>query len=233
MPLTNPITTIFFSADHTLRSVNFDPNTSYQAASGILRLIQARETIESLFRRLDERWAVYRREAEGRLLETGERELWARYLLPEYEPNMVYANATSLTRLWLEREGRRVLRPGMREVLEELCRRGYTLGILENTPSEDELPDWLVTEGLVQRFRTVLLSSKIRLRKPDPAAYRLAARCAGASVGQCAFVGGGADMEGAGAVFARTVRMEDGEPPFAEAQPPELLLEQFPDRGER
>ena len=250
MTLTPNITTIFFSVDHTLRTVTPDPAAASAAASGILRLLQTRETWESLSARLSDRWDAYRVQADSTLLETGDQELWCRHLLPEYEPNMVCAVAASLSRLWLSREGRRDIRPGTAEILRRLNRRGYTLCILENTPSEDELPEWLVTEGLASCFHTVLLSSKIRLRKPDPAAYRLAARCAAAPVGECAFVGGYADLAGAAsAAFGMAVLLDDGMPPggayraggpggtgtpraFVSAESIEDLPGLFPDRRE-
>ncbi|MBQ9346768.1 MAG: HAD hydrolase-like protein, partial [Oscillibacter sp.] len=162
----------------------------------------------------------------------------------EYEPNMVCAVSASLTRLWLSREGRRAIQPGTADVLRTLNRRGYSLCILENTPAEDELNAWLVTEGLASCFRTVLLSSKIRLRKPDPAAYRLAARCADASVRECAFVGGPMDLTGAAAAsFGLAVLLDSGESVgfshragtagnAVQAGAMEGLLDLFPDRRE-
>ena len=38
-------------------------------------------------------------------------------------------------------------------------------------------------------FKTVILSSKVRIRKPDPAIYHLACRCIGSKESECAYVG--------------------------------------------
>ena len=38
-------------------------------------------------------------------------------------------------------------------------------------------------------LKTVILSSKVRLRKPDPAIYLLASRCIGSAPENCAYVG--------------------------------------------
>ena len=48
-------------------------------------------------------------------------------------------------------------------------------------------------------FKTVILSSKVRLRKPDPAIYLLASRCIGSVPERCAYVGDNPvrDVEGA------------------------------------
>ena len=53
-------------------------------------------------------------------------ELWTQYMLPEYDPNMIFANAPKLTRLWRDHDGRRVARPDAVATIKELHRRGYT-----------------------------------------------------------------------------------------------------------
>jgi len=58
----------------------------------------------------------------------------------------------------------------------ELSRRGYTLGIIANTITETEIPDWLEADGLTTYFKAVVLSSKVRYRKPGPEIYWEAAR---------------------------------------------------------
>ncbi|MBE5808974.1 MAG: HAD family hydrolase, partial [Clostridiales bacterium] len=73
-------------------------------------------------------------------------------------------------------------------------------------------PDWMCTAGVADCFKTVILSSKVRLRKPDPAIYLLAARCIGSAPAQCAYVGDNPvrDVEGAlDAKFGCMVLFED------------------------
>lgn len=193
------IQTIFFDADGTLRTVVDDPLSAPYADQGLMRLIQTRESHEALFSRLEERWSAYQRQAEETGLELSEAELWARRMLPEYEPNMVCANAPRLGALWREHSGRRGPRPGAAALVKELSGRGYRLGIVSDTASEMEIPDWLVSDGIAQCFHTTLLSCKIRLRKPDPEVFRLAARCAGTPPAACAYVGDRPrDLDGAG-----------------------------------
>ena len=195
----NSIRAIFFDAEHALRVTVRDRPFISQAESSLMNLLQTRESHEILFSRLEMRASEYLRQAEESMLEVSESELWSRYLLPEYEPNTIYANAPRLARLWLDREGRRTARPDAVETVRELSRRGYVLGLLANTTSETEIPDWLVTEGLADCFRATLLSAKVRLRMPDPALFHLACRCLGAAEGQCAYVGGGDARDTAGA----------------------------------
>ena len=58
--------------------------------------------------------------------------------------------AGKLTRLWRNRVGRRVARPDVERVIIELSQRGYRLGIIANTITETEIPDWLEEANLAQ-----------------------------------------------------------------------------------
>ncbi len=71
----------------------------------------------------------------------------------------------------------------------ELVKRGYTLGIIANSISTTEIPEWLEKDGLAQYFKVVLLSAQFGRRKPDPYIYLEAARLAGAEPARCAYVG--------------------------------------------
>ena len=57
------------------------------------------------------------------------------------------------------------------KVVLELSDRGYLLGIIANTITETEIPDWLEADHLTDYFKTVVLSSKLGIRKPNPEIY--------------------------------------------------------------
>jgi len=116
-------------------------------------------------------------------------ELWTQWLLPDYPIGIVAPNISRLTRLWRDRDGKRVPRHDARETIIELHRRGYKLGIIANTITETEIPDWMLSDGVTGYFKTVILSSKVRIRKPDPAIYLLAARVMGVAPEKCAYLG--------------------------------------------
>jgi HAD superfamily hydrolase (TIGR01662 family) len=78
---------------------------------------------------------------------------------------------------------------GGREVVAELQRRGYTLGIISNLIGTREIPEWLEAEGLGHYFKAVALSSVCGIRKPAPEIYLQAARAAGIDPACCAYVG--------------------------------------------
>ena len=167
------------------------------------------------------------------------------YLLPDYPKEKIAPNAARLTRLWRDHDGRRVPHDGVKETLWELKRRGYKLGIIANTITETEIPDWMCADGVADCFKTVILSSKVRLRKPDPAIYLLAARCIGTMPENCAYVGDNPvrDVEGAvNAGYGSMILFEDAGTADREGKAPEMmpdyriksipeLLELFPDRN--
>ena len=117
------------------------------------------------------------------------------------EPHDIFfaPNAARLTRLWRDHDGRRLAHDDVKLTLKELVRRGYKLGIIANTITETEIPDWMCQDQVADCFKTVILSSKVRLRKPDPAIYLLASRCIGSAPENCAYVGDNPvrDVEGA------------------------------------
>ena len=81
------------------------------------------------------------------------------------------------------------------QTIKELHRRGYKLGIIANTITEAEITDWMIEEGISHCFTTTILSSKVRLRKPDPAIYHLACRCCDTPEANCAYIGDNPDRD--------------------------------------
>ena len=243
--MTPDIQTIFFDVGNTLRIVVPDQEFIDKAEAGLMELIQTKESHDELFAKLEERWKVYRKLSKTSLLDVSEGELWTQFMLPDYEPNMIFANAPKLTRLWRDHDGRRLAHEDVVPTLQELRRRGYKLGIIANTITETEIPDWMCQAHVADCFKTVILSSKVRLRKPDPAIYLLAARCIGSEPEHCAYVGDNPvrDVEGAvNAGFGSMILYEDAGTADREGKAPTVepteriraigeLLTLFPPRG--
>ena len=209
--MTPDIKTIFFDVGNTLRIVLKEQDFIDKAEAGLMELIHTTETHDELFAKLEERWKKYRKMSKETLLDASEGELWTQYMLPEYDANMVFANAAKLTRLWRDHDGRRVARPDAVATIKELCARGYTLGIIANTVTETEIPDWMAADGVAQCFKTTILS-KVRLRKPNPEIYHLACRCIGTPEANCAYVGDNPvrDVEGTQAAgFGMMIRIDE------------------------
>ncbi len=189
MEQTHKIDTIFFDVGNTLRIVVDDPPFRQNAEAELMRLVGTTEPHDVFFEKLERNWKAYRKRSKAALIEASEMELWTHYLLPDYDKEHIAANAGRLTRLWRDHDGRRDPRPDVKDTIIELDRRGYKLGIIANTITETEIPDWMIHDGVAHYFRTVILSSKIRLRKPDPEVYSIAARCIESAPEACAYVG--------------------------------------------
>ena len=183
------IQVIFLDHGNTLRVVVKDEIFASRARQGIIDLIGAQESPENLFARLDERWKAYRKWSIDAMIEASERDLWTVHLLPDYPCDKIAPLAGRLTRLWRDKDGRRIPPPDVKPVIQELDRRGYILGILANTITETEIPDWLEQDHLAHYFKTVVLSSKLGIKKPNPEIYWEAARRVGVEPIHCAYVG--------------------------------------------
>lgn len=219
------IDTIFFDVGNTLRIVIPDKDFIANAEAELMKLVQATEDHDSFFAKLEERWVRYRKLAKTSLLDAGEMELWRDWLLPDYDPELISANAGRLTRLWRDHDGRRVPRADVKSTLEELDRRGYTMGIIANTITETEIPDWMFEDKVARFFKTVILSSKVRIRKPDPAIYLLACRAINKEPASCAYVGDNPirDVQGTrDAGFGMMIRID--EPDTIRKEPQEIKL---------
>lgn len=187
--MSHDIEAIFIDVGNTLRLMVQDGPYQAHAKQQIAALVGTTESPEAFCRRLDERYKVYRKWAFETLIEAPERELWTRWMLPEWPPDRIAPLAGDLTYLYRQTAGRRFARPEAKQVVVELHRRGYILGILSNTITEREIPRWLEEDGLSQYFPTVVLSSIYGHRKPDPAIYLEAARRAGVAPARSAYVG--------------------------------------------
>lgn len=238
------IKAIFLDVGNTLRILIEDPAFMAQARIDLMRLVGAQQTEKEFFDGLDTRWKAYRKQSKESLVEACEKDLWTKWLLPDYPPERIGPLAGKLTRLWRDHDGKRVPRADAKETIIELDRRGYILGIIANTITETEIPDWMATDGVTEYFKAVVLSSKVGYRKPDPEIYWEGARRVGVEPAHCAYVGDNPtrDVEGTQrAGFGMMILMLEPatlakEPPTGEVKPDftiketRELLDIFPER---
>lgn len=234
--MSTDIEAIFLDVGNTLRIVIADAPFQAQARQALLTLVGAAEPVETFFAKLETRWKAYRKWSFDTLTEASEAELWTRFLLSDLPTEKIAPLAGRLTRLWRDKDGRRVPRHDVKATVLELDRRGYALGIIANTITETEIPDWLTADGLAGYFKAVVLSSKVRYRKPGPEIYWEAARRIGIEPKYCAYVGDNPirDVEGTQkAGFAMTIILpEPGKSekdlPTSESKP-DLFIQEFGD----
>ena len=180
---------IFFDLGGTLRLLVEDEAFQLEAMRSITRLLNTDADPKAFCALLDQRYEGYRKWAFAEMKEAPETELWTRWLAPDFPKDRVAAAAVELTVHYRNAKGRRVVAEHGAEVIRELYRRGYTLGIISNLITSKEIPDWLMADGLTPYFKSVLLSAVCGIRKPDPAIHIMAAKEAGAPPERCVYVG--------------------------------------------
>lgn len=229
-----PIDAIFLDLGNTLRTLVKDEDHMCHARRKIVELLGIDENPETFCEKLDERYKAYRKWAFENLAEAPESELWTRWLVPELPADKVSHVAEELTFQYRQSFGRRVVVPGGREVVEELHRRGYTLGIISNLIGTREIPEWLQAEGYAPYFKSVVLSSIFGHRKPDPAIYLEAAKLAGVEPARCVYVGDnpkrdvvGTRKAGFGMIILLTPDHKNGEASTDPDQQPDRAIKEF------
>ncbi len=80
-------------------------------------------------------------------------------------------------------------KPGAEEILVELKRRGYRLGVISNTMSTLDIPRDLDAFGWKNHFEVMILSSVFKYRKPAPEPFLEAARLLKVVPARCAYLG--------------------------------------------
>jgi putative hydrolase of the HAD superfamily len=228
------IEAIFLDLGNTLRILVKDQEHMARARQRIVDLVGTDEDPAAFVARLDQRYKVYREWAFENLREAPESEMWTRWMVPEFPAEKIAPLGAELTYQYRQSMGRRVVVDGGREVIEELLRRGYVLGIISNLIGTREIPEWLETENFSPYFRAVVLSSVLGIRKPDPAIYLEATRRAGVEAGKCAYVGDNLKRDVTGtraAGFGMAVIMispeELGEASITDENRPDAIIHQF------
>jgi HAD superfamily hydrolase (TIGR01549 family) len=183
------IEAVFLDLGNTLRILLKDEAHQSQARQKIIELVGTDEEPLKFCTTLDERYKEYRKWAFENLKEASESEMWTRWLVPDFPAEKIAPLSKELTFQYRQSMGRRVVIDSGREVVEKLQNRGYVLGIISNLIGTREIPEWLEYEKFAPYFKSVVLSSVLGIRKPDPAIYLEAARIAGVAPAKCAYVG--------------------------------------------
>jgi putative hydrolase of the HAD superfamily len=215
------IQAIFIDLGNTMRVLVKDEPHQSNARRKIAELVGSHESPEILCQIIDERYKAYRKWAFQNWIEAPESELWTQWLLPDYPTEKLTPVATELTYQFRQSMGKRILQKDAKEVVFELDKRGYRLGIISNVITTQEIPDWMEADGLSQYFQAVVLSSVFGRRKPDPEVYWEAARRIGVPPGKCVYVGDNPSRDVVGtrnAGFGMVILLMD--PDVVEKDPP-------------
>lgn len=179
---------VFFDLGGTLRIC--EANEPHQAAAR-KRMVELAgfDDPQSFIEMIDARYdTTYRKWALEENKESGDYELWAKWLLPELPEERIREICHEMTYQYRQVKGRRRVVDGGLEAIYTLHARGYKLGIISNLIGEAEIYDWLRNDDLEQYFSSVVLSSICHIRKPDPEMYLIACRELGLQPEECASV---------------------------------------------
>jgi HAD superfamily hydrolase (TIGR01549 family) len=232
--MTHNIEAIFLDLGNTLRILLKDEDHQSRARRKIVEMVGTDEDPEAFCEKLDARYKTYRKWAFENLVEAPEAELWTRWMAPEFPAEKIAPQAVELTYQYRQSMGRRVVVDGGKEVVVELHRRGYILGIISNVITSQEIPDWMDADGFMPFFKSVVLSSVFGKRKPDPDIYHEAARRAGVEPARCVYVGDnlkrdvtGTRAAGFGMVIIMISPEELAEATITDENRPDIVIHEF------
>ena len=146
---------VLFDLGGTLRIALEDEPYMRHARRKMTELAGAPLQVEDFYQLVEDRYESYRRWALGENKEAGDRELWCRWLLPDYDQKRIAQVCHELSFEYRQSKGRRVVVDGGAEVIRTLHERGYKLGIVSNLIGEHEVPDWLEEDRLAPYFGSV------------------------------------------------------------------------------
>lgn len=232
--MSHNIEAIFLDLGNTLRILLKEEEHQSRARRKIVEMVGTDEDPEAFCEKLDARYRTYRKWAFENLVEAPEAELWTRWLTPEFPAEKIAPQAVELTYQYRQSMGQRVVVDGGKEVVIELHRRGYILGIISNVITSQEIPDWMDADGFTPYFKSVVLSSVFGKRKPDPAIYHEAARRAGVESARCVYVGDnlkrdvtGTRAAGFGMVIIMISPEELAEATITDEDRPDIIIHEF------
>ena len=189
LPNPDTIKVIFFDVNGTLRTREPHEPTQLAAYQKILNILGKESVPESFWKDLEGRYKSYTVWAQSNLIQLSESEIWTQWFLPKEPPELISLHADELMLAWIERKGWAVPKAEVQETLCELLRRGYLLGIISNSISTLDIPQFLSKFGWTDYFSVIVLSSVEKSRKPAPDLFSIAANSLQLTPSQCAHVG--------------------------------------------
>ncbi|RPJ23879.1 MAG: HAD family hydrolase [Chloroflexi bacterium] len=215
--MTDRIEAILFDMGGTLRrTAKRTRAEKQQTIRRMMGLIGAQGAVEGFSRLLSTRAKAYKHWAEQTHIELNEGDLWTKWMLPDWPAEQIKEMAIQLNQLYREATGLRVIFPESREVVLELFRRGYRLGLVSNTTSSVEVPALLKELEITGCFETVILSAVVGKRKPDPTILLDATQHMGVAPENCAYIGDRIDRDVAAARqagFSKAIILNDPRQP--------------------
>lgn len=193
----------------TIEDISYDPGLRLGGSASVLACL-ARAGLAlpveapALLAAIERGSARYRAWSEKTMVEAPAKDVWAEWYLGEFAlpRGAIDSLAPELARIWETQFHSRRIRPEARACLEALRDRGYLLGVISNTSSEDQVLGTLEGYGIRQLFDCVCLSCVSGIRKPDPRIFHEACALLGVEASGSAYVGDTVSRDIAGAKAA-------------------------------
>lgn len=190
------LNTVLFDMGGTLEDIYFTDETVSRAAHETQAILR-RNGVEpgcdavELMRRLRDGIAQYKKYSEGEAREKKPGEIWTEYYLKsfDFDRAALAACAEELAGMWEVTYFHRELRPEVPAMLEALRERGYRLGVISNSCSEDSVFDMLEKYEIRDYFEDVTVSAVVGYRKPHPAIFHIALRQMRVAAQNCVYIG--------------------------------------------
>jgi len=118
-------------------------------------------------------------------------EIWPEYYLKafDFKRDALYEICEELANMWECTYFHRELRPGVKEMLEQLKERGYHIGVISNNASLYNVFNVLDDYGIRAYMEDVEISSITGYRKPHPEIFRISMRQMQEKPENCVYVG--------------------------------------------
>lgn len=190
------IRAVLFDMGGTLEDIWYNDETAAAVTQAIMQRLRARGLrIEldagAFWERLQAGVNRYKEWSEGQALEKKPEEIWPDYYLAEFDfPRQeIAAMAEQLAGTWEVVYYHRKLRTDVKDTLQVLRERGYTLGVISNTASLFSVYNLLEQYEIRSFFDDVTLSSITGYRKPHPTIFEIACRQLQETPDACVYVG--------------------------------------------
>ena len=187
--MTKRIEAILFDLGDTLGRLNKSEDEKIQGVYQVIELLGSNHSPAEFIKLLSSRAKAYNQWADLTLTELNEEEIWTNWMLPDWPADQVSIPAKQLNKAWRDAIGSFAVLPETREVITQLFRRGYHLGLVSNTTSSTEVPRVLDGLGISGCFESVVLSCMFGKRESDPSMMLFAAEQMGVLPEYCAYIG--------------------------------------------
>ena len=237
---------IFFDKGGTLSYQNPHSDDGVGEAKKIMEFLGYKGDAVEFRKTLEERHRKYKKWSLESCYEDTVEDMcgkWLFYDAPLKEK--VKDNADEIIIMAARVRGQRIMYPEATPLVKKLKKRGYRIGLISNTVSPTMVPAELKAADIYDDFEVLVMSSVERLRKPDPAIFKLSCDRAGVAPERCVYIGDAPDRDvegprraGFGSVIIISGEKYDPETDRGPLRDPDIVIDRledlydlFPEKG--